>query len=359
MGFNKINQFADDLGREQRVHNSEIVARNCEHLLALVNNNLNLARIEAGQLAIERKPENVSELLDDVVSTMQIMAEEKGLRLRLSKDPRLPAALSLDALRLREVLINLLGNAIKFTEHGEVSLAVGCSDGSLSLAVRDTGVGIPRESLARVFEPFQRIAGSRAEGTGLGLAITRKLVELMEGTLQVSSVPGKGTEFAVRIPAIEVVPTEARPVHPMPVARSPLAGQVLVAEDVEHLRSLIEIYLRELGLECRCVSNGFEAVEAALAGDFDVLLLDMEMPVMDGFEAARVLRERSYHKPIVALTAHYQGAETERARREGCTEVITKPVTLARLREVLEPLLAKSGTARTDSQATRAAEMRP
>jgi signal transduction histidine kinase/CheY-like chemotaxis protein len=359
MGFNKINQFADDLGREQRVHNSEIVARNCEHLLALVNNNLNLARIEAGQLAIERKPENVSELLDDVVSTMQIMAEEKGLRLRLSKDLRLPAALSLDALRLREVLINLLGNAIKFTEHGEVSLAVGCSDGCLSLAVRDTGIGIPRESLARVFEPFQRIAGSRAEGTGLGLAITRKLVDLMEGTLQVSSVPGKGSEFAVRIPAIEVERTEARPIHPMPVARSPLAGQVLVAEDVEHLRSLIEIYLRELGLECRCVSNGFEAVEAALAGDFDVLLLDMEMPVMDGFEATRVLRERSYHKPIVALTAHYQGAETERARREGCTEVLTKPVTLARLREVLEPLLAKPGAARTDSQATRAAEMRP
>jgi CheY-like chemotaxis protein len=107
------------------------------------------------------------------------------------------------------------------------------------------------------------------------------------------------------------------------------------------------------------VSNGFEAVEAALAGDFDVLLLDMEMPVMDGFEAARVLRERGYLKPIVALTAHYQGAETERARREGCSEVLTKPVTLARLREVLEPLLAKSGAARTDSQATRAAEMRP
>jgi signal transduction histidine kinase/CheY-like chemotaxis protein len=358
MGFNKINQFADDLGREQRVHNSEVVARNCEHLLALVNNNLNLARIEAGQLAIERTPENVSELLDDVVSTMQIMAEEKGLKLRLLKGAQLPPALSLDALRLREILINLLGNAIKFSERGEVTLDVGWSNGHLSTAVRDTGVGIPAESLARVFEPFQRIAGSRVEGSGLGLTISRKLVELMGGTIRVNSVPGRGTEFAVRIPATEVAPAAPRRSQAVPAVASPLGGKVLVAEDVENLRSLIEIYLRELGLECLTVSNGFEAVEAAVAGDFDVLLLDMEMPVMDGFEAARVLRERGYPKPIVALTAHYQGAEIERARREGCSDVLSKPVTLARLREVLEPLLADPNHSSRANPQPRAAEIR-
>jgi signal transduction histidine kinase/CheY-like chemotaxis protein len=359
MGFNKINQLADDLGREQRVHNSEIVARNCEHLLALVNNNLNLARIEAGQLSIELKPENISELLDDVISTMQIMAAEKGLDLQLLKGARMPAALLLDALRLREVLINLLGNAIKFTERGGITLDVGWSDGNLGMIVRDTGVGIPPESLARAFEPFQQIAGSRAEGTGLGLTITRRLVELMGGAIRASSVPGKGSEFAVRIPAAEGVPAP-RHVHAAPVERLPLAGRVLVAEDVEHLRSLIEIYMRELGLECRTVPNGFEAVEEALGGDFDVLLLDMEMPVMDGFEAARVLRERGYQKPIVALTAYYQGAETERALREGCTEVLGKPVTLPRLREVLEPLLTRPGEpSRPSARPTGAAETRP
>jgi signal transduction histidine kinase/CheY-like chemotaxis protein len=359
MGFNKINQFADDLGRMQRVHNSEVVARNCEHLLALVNNNLNLARIEAGQLAIEREPENVSELLDDVVSTLQIMAEEKGLKLRLLKGAQLPPALSLDALRLREILINLLGNAVKFSERGEVTLDVGWSDGHLSAAVRDTGVGIPAESLARVFEPFQRIAGSRVEGSGLGLTITRKLVELMGGTIRVNSAPGSGTEFAVRIPAAEVAPAAPRHPQAAPVVARSLAGKVLVAEDVENLRSLIEIYLRELGLECLTVSNGFEAVEAAVAGDFDVLLLDMEMPVMDGFEAARVLRERGYRRPIVALTAHYQGVEIDRARREGCNDVLSKPVTLVRLREVLEPLLAdRSAASPATSQQLRAAETR-
>ena len=290
---------------------------------------------------------------------MQIMAEEKGLKLRLVKGAQLPPALSLDALRLREILINLLGNAIKFTEHGEVTLDVSWSDGQLSTDVRDTGVGIPPESLARAFEPFQRIAGSRAEGTGLGLTITRKLVELMGGTIRASSFPGKGTEFAVRIPAAEATPAVPGHARAASAAASPLAGSVLVAEDVEHLRSLIEIYLRELGLECVTVSNGFEAVEAALAADFDVLLLDMEMPVMDGFEAARVLRERGYRRPIVALTAHYQSVEIERARREGCNDVLSKPVTLVRLREVLEPLLAdRSAPSQARSQQPRAAETR-
>jgi signal transduction histidine kinase/CheY-like chemotaxis protein len=340
MGFNKINQLADDLGREQRVHNSEVVARNCEHLLELVNNNLNLARIEAGQLLVEPRPANVSELLDDVISTMQIMAGDKGLGLQLVKYTQLPAALLLDALRVREVLINLLGNAIKFTDQGQVWLEIGWSDGSLSMTVRDTGVGIPPESLARAFEPFQRMAGSRTEGTGLGLTITRRLVDLMGGTIRARSDPGLGTEFAVRIPAPESAPAAPRQASPTQSERRPLSGKVLVADDVEHLRSLIEIYARELGLESKTVTNGFEAVEAAMGGDFDILLLDMEMPVMDGFEAARVLRERGYRKPIVALTAHYQDADTEHALREGCTDVLSKPVTIQRLREVLEPLLA-------------------
>jgi signal transduction histidine kinase/CheY-like chemotaxis protein len=341
MGFNKINQLADDLGREQRVHNSEVVARNCEHLLALVNNNLNLARIEANQLEIQRKPENVRQLLDDIVSTLRLMAAEKGLKLRLRRDPRLPPALSIDALRVREILINLVGNAIKFTDRGEVVLDVRRDADSLEIRVRDTGVGISSGDLAQVFEPFRRVAGSRAEGTGLGLTITRRLVELMGGTVAVSSTPGEGTEFLVRIPATEVALPEPVDIRPRPVLASLLAGRVLAAEDVEHLRSLIELYLRKLGLECVSVANGFEAVEAALAGDFDVLLLDLEMPVMDGFEATRVLRERGYEGPIIALTAHSGGSEVERAKHEGCDEVLNKPVTIERLREALEPLLAR------------------
>jgi signal transduction histidine kinase len=345
MGFNKVNQFTDDLGREQRVHNSEIVARNCEHLLALVNNNLDLARIEAGQLAIERRPTDVPALLDDVISTVRIMAEEKGIALRLEIEG-LPRTLLLEVVRLRQILYNLLGNAVKFTERGEVVLEVRWDAGTLQMSVSDTGIGIHPENLDRVFEPFARVAGSRATGTGLGLTITRKLVELMEGTIRVRSAPGRGTAFEVRIPSAEVAsPTPQHPETP-PAALPPLSGRVLVAEDVEHLRSLVELYMRKLGLECRTVGNGFEAVEAALTGEFDVVLMDLEMPVMDGFEAARVLRERGYQRPIIALTAHQDDLEIERARREGCNSVLNKPISIEQLRGVLGPLLAVRGISR-------------
>lgn len=346
MGFNKVNQLTDDIGREQRVHNSEIVDRNCEHLLALVNNNLDLARIEAGQLAIERKPTELPTLLDDVISTVHIMADEKQLALRLEIEGRLPRALSLEVVRLRQILYNLLGNAVKFTEQGEVVLKVRWDAGMLQMSVSDTGIGIQPENLDRVFEPFARVAGSPATGTGLGLTITRKLVELMEGTIRVRSALGKGTTFEVRIPAAEVAfPTSQHPETPQ-AALPPLSGRVLVAEDVEHLRSLVELYMRKLGVECRTVGNGFEAVEAALSAEFDVLLVDMEMPVMDGFEAVRVLRERGYQRPIIALTAHQDDLEIERAKREGCNSVLNKPISIERLRGALEPLLAVRGISR-------------
>ena len=346
MGFNKVNQFTDDLGREQRVHNSEIVGRNCEHLLALVNNNLDLARIEGGQLTIERKSADISILLDDVVSTLRVLADEKGITLRLQAAGRLPRALSLDAVRVRQVLINLLGNAVKFTEQGEVVLEVRWSAGELQITVRDSGIGIPPESLECAFEPFVRVAGSRATGTGLGLAITRKLVELMGGTIRVSSAPSKGTTFEVRVPAAEAAPAARKRPQAQQAALPLLRGRVLVAEDVGHLRSLIEIYMRELGVECRTVGNGFEAVEAALTAEFDIVLMDMEMPVMDGFEAARVLRERGYQRPIIALTAHQDALEVERAKREGCDSVLNKPISIERLRGALEPLLAVRGISR-------------
>ncbi len=347
MGFNKVNQFSDDLGREQRVHNSEIVGRNCEHLLALINNNLDIARIEAGQLPIERKPEDVASLLEELVSTLRIIAAEKRLQLSLTIEGALPHALSVDAIRLRQVLLNLVGNAIKFTEKGEVALEADWNAGNLHLCVRDTGSGIPPQSLARVFEPFQRGVGARVTGTGLGLAITRKLVELMGGTINASPAPHGGTVFDVYIPA--ALATLATPVHkPAPQPElAPLSGRVLVAEDNKNLRELVELYLHELGLECQLVGDGFDAVDAALAGRFDVVLMDLEMPVMDGFEATHVLRERGYQAPIIALTAHRDGLEIERARHEGCNDVLKKPVTIEELRETIAPLLGGDGGSRS------------
>jgi len=353
MGFNKINHLTDDLGREQRVRNSEIIARNCEHLLALVNNNLDLARIEAGQLAIERRPENLAALLDDVTATLQVIARQKGLTLRAAQPEGLPAGVLIDGFRVRQVLLNLLGNAVKFTERGLVTLearwrpTTGQPQGELELIVRDTGPGIPQHSLQRIFEPFQRAADTRVVGTGMGLAITRKLVELMGGAILVRSADGTGTTFEVRLPAPQARPPEAEAAPASPPA--PLSGRVLVAEDHEPLRELVALQLRELGVVYRMVENGFAAVEAAGAEAFDAVLMDMDMPLMDGYEAVHVLRERGYDRPIVAFTAHSDGPAVERARAQGCDAVLRKPVTLERLRAVLEPLLARGGAAQNEA----------
>jgi CheY-like chemotaxis protein/anti-sigma regulatory factor (Ser/Thr protein kinase) len=338
MGFNKFNLYGDDIGREQRLRHSAIIARNCEYLLALVNNNLDLARMEAGQLNIARAVHEARTLLDDVAVTLRVMAHDKGLALELQVAEGMPRALSLDAFRVRQVLINLLGNAIKFTAQGKVTLAAQWQADELRCEVRDTGPGIPADSLEHIFEPFQRAPGVTAAGTGLGLSITRKLVQLMGGTLSVRSRPGQGSVFEVRLPAPEAtLPAPAPAIVPMP-APAMLSGRVLLADDNEDLRDLVQAQLSELGFTSKAVGDGLQAIEAALAEPYTAVLLDMDMPFMDGYETVHVLRERGYAGPVIAFTAHQAGSPVERALIEGCNDVIRKPATLERLREVLAPL---------------------
>ncbi len=337
MGFNKYNLYGDEIGREQRLRHSGIIARNCEHLLALVNNNLDLARMEAGQFKFERAAHEVRALLDDVVVTLRVMAHDKGLTLEQQVAADVPAALSIDAFRVRQVLLNLIGNAIKFTAQGGVTLRAQWRAGELRCEVEDTGAGIPDEVLPRLFEPFQRAPGVTAAGTGLGLSITRKLVELMGGSVRVRSQVGKGSVFEVRIPAPETaLAAAAAAAAPVP-APAKLSGRVLLADDNADLRALVQMQLGELGFECQSVGDGLEAIEAALARPYTIVLLDMDMPFMDGYETVRVLRERGYAGPVIGFTAHQTGALVERALIEGCDEVISKPAPPERLREVLAP----------------------
>jgi signal transduction histidine kinase/CheY-like chemotaxis protein len=346
MGFNKLNQFTDDLGRDARVQNSATIGRNCQHLLQLINNHLDLAKIEAGALIITPAPEDPEQLCRDAILTMQPVAEDKHLRLRFTRATALPPALMLDGARVRQILINLLGNALKFTQAGQVELAASWHVAALVLEVRDTGPGIPDDALARIFDPFEQADASIARrygGTGLGLAITRNLTELMGGTIEVSSRAGLGSTFLVRLPAeVAVRPDSVRPIGEAMAAREPLVGRCLLAEDNPDIRALVEVQLTKLGIEVASVANGLSAVDSALAERFDAVLMDMEMPVMNGYEAVHVLRTRNYTGTILALTAHSEGSEVERARAAGCDGVVQKPATIESLRAALRPVLRDS-----------------
>ncbi|MCX7892756.1 MAG: CHASE2 domain-containing protein [Burkholderiales bacterium] len=342
MGFNKINQLTDDLGKAARIRNSEVIGRNCEHLLVMINNHLDLAKLAAGTLELAPAPEDPERLLREVVGTLRSLAEEKRLRLRLVKRTPLPAALMLDAPRVRQVLINLLGNALKFTQAGSVELSASWHVAVLDVEVRDTGPGIPAEALERIFEPFEQAdasVASRFGGTGLGLAIAKRLVDLMGGAIEVESTPGVGTIFRLRLPCEPAGKSGLREPASLAAARDTLTGRVLLAEDNDDIRTLIEVQLARLGLEVHAVANGFSAVDAAVTGTYDVILMDMEMPVMNGYEAVHVLRTRGYTGTILALTAHHAGAEAERAIAAGCDGLVTKPATLESLRAALQPLL--------------------
>jgi signal transduction histidine kinase/DNA-binding response OmpR family regulator len=342
-GFNKINQLSDDLGREQRVQNSAIIARNCDHLLALINDQLDVARMEAGLLRIEPKAVDPAALFADVVSTLRAMAKEKGLQLSLRMARPLPAAVRLDPLRLRQILLNLLGNAVKFTSRGSVEVEASWEDQILQFSVRDTGPGIPADSLARVFEPFERGTGMKESGTGLGLSVTRELVRLMQGSISVTSDAGAGTRFSVSLaapqekPAAAVEPAAAAALS-TPKAGS-LAGRILVAEDNRDLRALLQFQLGELGLHCTVVADGLEAIETAERGGFDAVMLDMEMPRMNGWEAAHVLRARGFDRPLLALTAHDSARSAGRTSGEGFDRILRKPCSIEALHAALAPLL--------------------
>ncbi len=326
MGFTKMNQLGDDLGRERRIENSAIVARNCEHLLRLVSNNLDQARMEAGQLVLDHAPEDIAALVADVVATLSSEARSKQIELRTAAAGSVPERVLVDGWRLRQVLVNLVGNAVKFTAEGSVTVDLRWDDGTLELVVTDTGPGIEAAALERIFEAFQQAdATLRAGygGTGLGLTISRNLVRLMGGTIEVSSRIGEGARFRLLVPAPVAPAVPAPPAEP---TQDMLHGRILLVEDQDDIRILLERQLGRIGLAVRGAANGFEALRMMREEGADAVLMDLEMPIMDGYEAIRILRSEGYGGPILALTAHGGSAEQARALALGCQAVLEKPL---------------------------------
>jgi signal transduction histidine kinase/ActR/RegA family two-component response regulator len=338
---------------ESRRQAVDTITRNGEHLLQLINDILDLSKIEAGRLEIDPRPCDPRKIVDDCVALMNVRAAAKGLALGVDCDPALPCRIQSDPTRIRQVLLNLLGNAIKFTEQGEVRLSAAFAaapEPSIAFDVRDTGIGMTPQQAAAIFEPFRQAEASTARrfgGTGLGLTISRRLTEMLGGCLQlVESQPGAGSRFraviAAAAPADETDPAEGpgrepEPDDALPAGPRTLAGcRILFAEDGPDNQRLISHLLRKAGAEVALAADGAEAVDRALgaaaAGQpFDVILMDMQMPVMDGYEASRRLRAGGYTGPIIALTAHAMSGDREKCLAAGCTDYATKPIDRARL----------------------------
>jgi PAS domain S-box-containing protein len=348
------------------------IQRNGEHLLGLINDILDLSKIEAGKFQIDPSRCSPIQLVAEVVSMMRVRAAEKHLELKTELACPLPKTVLTDPLRLRQVLVNLMGNAIKFTDQGEIRLAVRLisDDGPsrLRFDVTDTGVGMNEEQLGKLFQPFNQVDSSstrKVGGTGLGLCISKHLAEVLGGHIEVRSAPGKGSTFSVTInpgplDGIDVIHNaqEAfldRPSTTTPAASdsSALQGRILLAEDGPDNRRLIAMLLTKVGAHVTAVENGQLAVDVALAAcdagePFDVILMDMQMPVMDGYEATRQLRQRGHTIPIVALTAHAMAEDCQKCLDAGCDGYATKPIDRQKLLATVAPWLAR-GRMRADA----------
>ncbi|EIC20426.1 PAS domain-containing sensor histidine kinase [Thiorhodovibrio frisius] len=320
-----------------------------EQLLGILNDVLDQSKIESGQLSLEAVPFDREALFENERSLFAPMAQNKGLRLVSECDPAVPRWLLGDALRLRQVLSNLLSNAIKFTEHGEISLCLQClehKDNQVRLrwSVSDTGIGMDSDTQARLFQPFTQGDDSIARrfgGTGLGLSISRHLVERMGGRLDVESAPGVGSRFSFEVCLASVEPPvefQASVASNDPSAVLNLRGRrILVAEDQPINQHIITDMLRLLGTEVTLAQNGREALEQLAKDDFDLVLMDIQMPEMDGLTATEQLRTNPVWAklPVVALTAGVTTAERERTRSAGLSDLLAKPVRLKELQSML------------------------
>jgi PAS domain S-box-containing protein len=336
LGFSGMLQRLEGLPDQGQVYIDRIVASG-QTLLSVVNDILDFSKIEAGQLELDPQPFAPAAFVAEAVGLVQAQADAKSLALSTRLDPTLPAAVTADSARLRQVLLNLLSNAIKFTDRGEVRVEVGYQAGLLRVAVVDTGVGIPPDRLDRLFQRFSQADGSinrQFGGTGLGLAICKSLSELMGGAVGVASTPGEGSTFwfTAAAPQVEAAAPASQPVEAPAYAGS--AANVLVVDDNPVNREVVKALLEGLGLTLVEAGGGAEAVERAMGSPFDLILMDLQMPGMDGLAATRAIRQGAGPNcgtPIVALSANVLSHHLEACREAGMNDHIGKPIVAADL----------------------------
>ncbi len=318
------------LDGQQREHVSMLIDAG-DVLMGLLNDVLDFSKIEAGKMELESAEMIVRDRLSTVVRLWEPRALANGVRLRLRVAPTVPAAVRTDPLRVQQILFNLMSNAVKFTRDGEITIAVGWDGVRLNVAVGDTGCGIPADRLAQIFNSFEQAdvgTTRRYGGTGLGLSISRKLAELMGGTLTAESVEGEGATFTLSLPMTVVEAATVAPVRPVETANSLSGRSILAADDHEVNRRILQLLLEPHGCRLTLVENGAEALEAASGQRFDAILMDMQMPVMDGLEATRRIRAGAVNgsTPVIALTANALDVHRAAWDAAGVHAFLTKPI---------------------------------
>jgi len=343
-----------ELTEEQKEY-SKIIARSGQHLLEVVNDILDFSSIDKGTMMLESDSIQVAELIESTLLTIRKAAEEKGLKVLSEISPTVPSVITGDERRIRQILINLIGNAVKFTEVGFIRVKVDTRlvEGKLLLTVSvgDSGPGIEPEILSKLFKPFTQGDSTlhrRFEGTGLGLAIVKRLSSIMGGTITVNSTPGKGSVFTFSLPlACAASQTEVEVTGSTPEKTVTDSNQlILVVDDDKISRTIAGLLLNQLGFSVDFALNGAEAVAAYEPGKYATILMDMQMPVMDGIEATRKIRQIEPSKgggvPILALTANVLPEDRQRCLEAGMTDVLTKPYKKEKLAEKLSYLLQES-----------------
>lgn len=330
--------------REQGEMYSDLIVKSSEELLKIVDDVLDLSKIEAGKISVEKIPFSLEELLFDFEAASLLQAKAKNIGFKLHIDKNVPVYISSDPTKIRQILNNIVGNAIKFTSDGSVDVFVNYEKGNLYLKVSDTGCGITKDQMRNLFQPFNQADVSTSRkygGTGLGLVLTRKLSQILGGDFQLlKSEKNVGSTFEARIKVQPVVKDEI-PNKKGDAERATIESSnldVLLVEDIEENQILITKMMEKIGIHVDVASSGREGIEKALSKNYDVIFMDIQMPEMDGFEALSILKDNGYGKPIVALSAHVMKHQVEACLQKGFTSFLSKPLTISKLTNALMEL---------------------
>jgi signal transduction histidine kinase/CheY-like chemotaxis protein len=363
LGFGEL-LCEESLAPEQKKY-VDIILSSGKSLLQIINDILDFSKIEAGKLKTEIVDCALVQMLDEIESLFRPMCRQKNLDFDVLYCSELPQMIRTDPVRLRQCLVNLLGNAIKFTEKGHVYLNVGVESIDkkpyIRFDVEDTGIGIPPDKQALIFDPFTQADGSHTRkfgGTGLGLTITKQIVELLHGRISVRSEVGRGSVFTIEMLAgveldqqstVNRYEALAQLHKESPAPAAPASGRILVAEDAKANQTLIQILLQKLGYQVTIVEDGQQAVDRLRSETYDLILMDMQMPVMNGYEATREIKTMGISTPVVAVTAHAMKGDEQKCLDAGCDGYLTKPIDKNKLAETLRKYITENQS-KKDSQ---------